>query len=230
MKRCDTFLTTLITPNPNPLTPVLVRHRSKHNILINPLNHELLIVFSQNCFFTQRTAVLPRLQKGRKAGTVESVTAGQELNGITGGMKGFQADSTVRGGRIERAAMGRKSESLYADSALVTVRMVLGTADPTDSTGSAVELPLVLIVQQNTDRTPVFPEYYVASLTDLGSVLDQIASHTLHGLDQVPIHDMCLLKVLLLLIENLGMTEPTAHVLATAGRQQHPFPSVVGTS
>ncbi len=88
---------------------------------------------------------------------MESVAAGQELNGITGGMEGFQAHCTVRGGRIERAAMGRKSEGLHADSALITVRMILSTADSTDPAGSAMELPLVLIVQQDTDRTPVGP-------------------------------------------------------------------------
>jgi hypothetical protein len=88
---------------------------------------------------------------------MESVAAGQKLNGITGRMEGFQADCTVRGGRIERASMGRKSEGLHTDSALVTVCMVLRTADPTDPTFNAVELPLVLVVQEDTDRTPVFP-------------------------------------------------------------------------
>ena len=87
---------------------------------------------------------------------MESVAAGQELNGITGRMEGFQADCTVRGGRIERTAMCRKSEGLHTDPALITVRMVLGATDSADPTGSAMELSLVLVVQQDTDRTPVF--------------------------------------------------------------------------
>jgi len=218
MKRGDTFLTTFITPNPNPLTPILFRHGSQQNILVDPLNHELLIVFPQNRFFTQRTAVLPRFQKGRKAGRMESMAAGQKLNGITGCMEGFQADSTVRGGRIERASMGRKSEGLHADPALVTVCMVLRTADPTDPAFNAVELSLVLIIQEDTDRTPVGSQHYVTSLTNLAGVLDQIAPHTLHCLDQVPIHRMGLLKVLLLLIEHLVVTESAADELVTAGR------------
>ena len=146
MKGRDAFLTTLVTPNPNPLSPILLGHRRKRNILINSLNHELLIVFPQNRFFTQRTAVLTRLQKGRKAGGVESVAAGQELNGIAGRMEGFQADSTVRGGRIERASMRRKRKGLYTDPALVTVRMVLCATHAADPALIAVELPLVLVV------------------------------------------------------------------------------------
>ena len=72
-------------------------------------------------------------------------------------MEGFQTDSTVREGRIESTAMCRKGCRFHADSALVTVRMVRRAADPTDPAGFAVELPLVLVIQQDTDRTPVGP-------------------------------------------------------------------------
>jgi hypothetical protein len=118
-------------------------------------NHELLVLLAHDHLFTERTAPLARFQKGRKAGRVESVAAGQELNGVAGRMEGFQADSTVCGSRIECTSVTRKPRGLYADPAFVTVCMVGRATDSTDPAFITVELPLVLVVQQNTDRTPI---------------------------------------------------------------------------
>jgi hypothetical protein len=106
----------------------------------------------------------------------------------------------------------------HADAALVTVDMRRKSADTADAALVAVELSLVLVVQQNADGTPVPAHDDAAACADLAGGLFERTLRASHGLHQVPIHCMRLLHILFVFQSNLVMTEPaTKELIATGG-------------
>jgi len=59
----------------------------------------------------------------------------------------------------------------HADATLVAVDMRRCSADAADTALVAVELPLVLVVQEHTNGTPIVPQNYSAALADLAGLL-----------------------------------------------------------
>ena len=98
---------------------------------------------------------MSRLIEGEVASSVESVATREELYGISGLMEGFQADRAIHATRIIQADMGIYGINMYTDPTLVAVNMIVRTTDPTDPALLAVVLALVLIVQENTQGTPI---------------------------------------------------------------------------
>ena len=77
---------------------------------------------------------------------MESVTAGQELDRLSGSVEGFQANRTVIQGGIEGTSMGVQSCRFHANPALVAVRVLVRSADPTDPALVAVVLTLMIAI------------------------------------------------------------------------------------
>ena len=133
-------------------------------------------------------------------------------------MQGLQADRTVVPCCIGQARMTLECCRFHADAALVTVDMRRKSADTADAALVAVELSLVLVVQQNADGTPVPAHDDAAACADLAGGLFERTLRASHGLHQVPIHCMRLLHILFVFQSNLVMTEPaTKELIATGG-------------
>ena len=144
-------------------------------------------------------------------------------------MQGLQADRTVVPRRIGQARMTLKSRRFDADAALVTVDMRRRAADTADAALIAVVLPLVLVIQQDTDGTPVPAHDDAASCADLAGGLFERTLRAAHGLHQMPIHCMGPLHILFVFQSNLVVTEPATKDLITTGSEQHGFPFVMNT-
>jgi len=142
-------------------------------------------------------------------------------------MQGLQADRAVVPCCIRQTTVALKGSGLYADTALVAVDMCRCSADAADPAFVAVELPLVLVVQQDTDRTPVPAHDDITLLTDLAGVLHKRTLGASHGNDGVPIHSMGPLHILFVLVLDLVVTESAIKELITTGGQKHRFPFVV---
>ena len=113
--------------------------------------------------------------------------------------------------------MTLKSRRFDADAALVAVRMLVGSADAADAALVTVVLPLVLVVQEHTDGTPVIPKNNTALFADLAGGLDTQTLHTSHGNDCMPIHPMRSLHILFVFEPNLVVAEPAIKELITTG-------------
>jgi len=125
-----------------------------------------------------------------------------------------------------------KGRRFHANAALVAVRVILSSADPTNAALVAVKLALVFVVQKNTDGTPIGAEHGATAIviTHLMRLLYQVAAHTLDGLDGMPVHRMRLPNVWFLFIVELVVTKSAGHVVPTAGGQEGGFSSVMGTA
>jgi hypothetical protein len=64
---------------------------------------------------------------------------------------------------------------MYTDPTLVTVNMIVRTTDPTDAAVLAVILSLVLVIQENTQGTPIGAHDCLAGFTDLLGLLNGLA-------------------------------------------------------
>ena len=239
VKRRHALLSALITSNPDPFVPVFVRHRGQGNVHVRVFNDKSLIFGAHHHFLTERAAALSRFEKFLKAVGVESVAAGQELDGVSTGVEGIQANRTVVAGGVQSAPVRLKGRRFHANSALVAVRVILGPADPTNPALVAVELPLTIaigkrnfVIQKNTDRAPVGAKKGAATVVGADRVgfLSQVTPHTLDGLDRMSVHRMRLLTVLLPLIVDLVVTKPAADVVAAAGGQQGGLSLIVGAA
>ena len=101
---------------------------------------------------------------------METVAAGKKLRWLPRRVKRLEADRAIRESRVARAGVLGKDGGLDADSALV-----------------AVELALVHVVEEDARRAPIGAEGDTARGADLGCVLNGVASHTLDGLDGLPV-------------------------------------------
>jgi hypothetical protein len=128
-----------------------------------------------NGFFTQGTSHLTRLIEGDAASAVESMAARKELNRISGLMEGFQTDRTVYATRIIQTDMGIYTIYINADITLIAVNMIVRTTHSTDSALVTVILPLILVVQENAQGTPIGAHDGLAGFTDLFGVLNSLA-------------------------------------------------------
>jgi arginine deiminase len=77
---------------------------------------------------------------------MESMAARKELNGISGLMKGFQADRTVYATRVIQTDMGIYTIHIDTYITLVAVNMIVNPSYSTNATLLTVILALVLIV------------------------------------------------------------------------------------
>ena len=118
---------------------------------------------------------MSRLIEGEVASSVESVATREKLYGISGLMEGFQADRAIHATRIVQANMSIYGIDVDTDATLVAVNMIVRPSDPTDPAFFAVVLALVLIVQENTQGTPIGAHGYVAGFTDLLGLLNGFA-------------------------------------------------------
>ena len=239
MKRRHTLLSALVTSNPDPLVPVFVRHRGQGNVHVRVFNDKSLIFGTHHHFLTERAAALSRFEKFLKAVGVESVAAGQELDGVSTGVEGVQANRTVVAGGIQSAPVRLKGRRFHANPALVAVRVILGSADPTNAALVAVELPLTIaigkrnfVIQKDTDRAPVGAKNGVATaaVADRMGFLNQVAPHTLDSLDRMSVHRMRLLNVFFPLIVLVVVTKPTADIVAAARSEQGGLPPIMGAA
>jgi len=71
--------------------------------------------------------------------------------------------------------MGINTVHMYTDPILITVNMIIRTPDPTDSALLTVILALVLIIQENTQGTPIGAHGCITGFTDLLGVLNGLA-------------------------------------------------------
>jgi hypothetical protein len=232
VKRRHTLLSALVTSNPDPLVPVFVRHRGQGNVHVRMFNDKSLIFGTHHHFLTERAAALSRFEKFLKAVGVESVAAGQELDGVSTGVEGVQANRTVVAGGVQSAPVRLKGRCFHANSALVAVYMGLGPADPTNPALVAVELPLVFVIEKDTDRAPVGAKNGVATAVDADrmGILNHVASHTLDGLDRMSVHRMRLLNVFFPLIVLVVVTKPAADIVAAARSEQGGLSPIVGAA
>jgi len=197
-------------------------------------NEEALV---HHQFLTERAASLSRFEKRREAVDMESVTARQELDGVSTGVEGFETNGAVVAGGIQSTPVGLEGRRFHANSALVAVRMVLGAADPTNAALVTVKLALPvaigqrhLVIEENTDRAPVGAESDVTIIADRVGFLNQVASHALDRLDGVPVHRMRLLDVFFSLVVDLVVTKTATDGVTAAGGYEGGFPSVMGTT
>ena len=238
VKRRHALLSALVTSNPDPLVPVFVRHRGQGNVHVRVFNNEPLVSLIHHHLFTQGTAALARFEKFLKAVGVESVAARQELDGVSTGVEGVQANCTVVAGGVQSTPVRLKGRRFHANSALVAVRMVLGPADPTNSALIAVELPLLFVIEEDTDRAPVGAKDRtiaaaigaIAVVADRVRLLPQVAPHTLDGLDRMPVHRMRLLNVFFPLIVLVVVAKPAADVVPAARGQEGGLPPIMGAA
>ena len=237
VKRRHALLSALITSNPDPFVPVFVRHRGQGNVHVRVFNDKSLIFGAHHHFLTERAAALSRFEKFLKAVGVESVAARQELDGVSTGVEGVQANRTVVAGGVQSAPVRLKGRRFHANSALVAVRVILGPADPTNPALVAVELPLTIaigkrnfVIQKNTDRAPVGAKNGATTIADRVGLLHQVTPHTLDGLDRMSVHRMRLLTVLLPLIVDLVVTKSATDLVAAAGGQQGGLSLIVGAA
>ena len=245
VKRRHALLSALITSNPDPFVPVFVRHRGQGNVHVRVFNDKSLIFGAHHHFLTERAAALSRFEKFLKAVGVESVAAGQELDGVSTGVEGIQANRTVVAGGVQSAPVRLKGRRFHANSALVAVRVILGPADPTNPALVAVELPLTIaigkrnfVIQKNTDRAPVGTKdrAIAAAIVAIAVVacrvgfLHQVTPHTLDSLDRMSVHRMRFLYIFFSLIVDLVVTKPAADVVAAAGGQQGGLSLIVGAA
>jgi hypothetical protein len=86
---------------------------------------------------------------------VKSMAARKELDRISGFMEGFQADRTISATRVVQTDMGIYTIYIDTDVALVTMNMILNPSYSTDAALITVILALVLIIQENTQGTPI---------------------------------------------------------------------------
>jgi hypothetical protein len=193
-------------------------------------NDKPLIFGTYHHFLTERAAALPRFEKFLKAVGVESVAARQELDGVSTGVEGVQANRTVVAGGIQSAPVRLKGRRLHANPALVAVRVVLGPADPTNAALVAVELPLLFVIQKDTDRAPVGTKNSAAVVADRVGLLRQVAPHTLDGLDRMAVHRMRLLNVFFPLIILVVVAKPAADIVPTARGQEGGLPPIMRTA
>jgi len=110
-----------------------------------------------------------------------------------------------------------KPGCFHADVALITVSMLISAADAADAALVAMVLPLVLVVQKNTNRTPIIAHDYIALFADLASLLNERTLHTSHGLNGMPIHRVASLHILFVFVLDLVMAEPAIKELITTG-------------
>jgi hypothetical protein len=180
---------------------------------------------------------LARFKKFLKAVGVESVAARQELDGVSGGVEGVQANRTIVAGGVQSAPVCLEGRRFHANPTLVAVRVVLSAADPTNPALVAVELSLTIaigkrnfVIQKNTDRAPVGAKNGVATIADRMGFLHHVASHTLDGLDRMSVHRMRFFYVFFSLIVLVVVTKPTADIVSTAGGQQGGLSPIMGAA
>jgi hypothetical protein len=220
MKNSNTLVLAVITQYLHPFQSIFFRHRGSQNLLVHILNNISPLVFCMNRLFTQGTCDLSRLIEGYYTGSVESVAAGEELDRIPGFMEGFETHRTINTARIVQTDMGINRIYMDTDSTLVTMNMILRTTHPTDSALIAVVLALVLVVQENTQGTPIGAHDGLAGFTDLLGVLNGLTGYAFDLLDRLPIHGMRLLDILFVLILLFVVAEPTRKELVTTRGQK----------
>jgi hypothetical protein len=169
-----------------------------------------------NRFFTQGTGHLTRLIEGDAASAVESMAARKELNGISGFMEGFQTDRTVYAARVIQTDMGIYTIHINTDITLIAVNMIVRTTHSTDTALVAVILTLVLIIQENTCGAPIGAHGCVTRFTDLLGALNGLARQAFDLFHGLSVHGMGQFRVLLILILDLVVTEPTGKELLAA--------------
>lgn len=174
------------------------------------------MVFGMNRLFTQGTCHLTRFIEGEVAGSVETMAARKELDGISGLMEGFQTDRAIGATRVVQTDMGVNTVHIDTDITLVAVNMILNPSYPTDATLVAVILALVLVIQENAEGTPIGAHNGLARFTDLLGVLDGLTGQAFDLLDRFSVHGMGFLGILLLLVFDKVMTEPTRKELVAA--------------
>jgi len=182
-------------------------------------NDKPLIFGTHHHFLTEGAAALPRFEKFLKAVGMKPVAAGQELDGFSGGMEGVQANRTVVAGGVQSAPVRLKGRRFHANAALVAVRVILSSADPTNAALVAVELALLFIVQEDTDWAPIGAKNGVATaaVADRMGFLNHVAPHTLDGLDRMPVHRVRFFYIFFSLIVLVVVTKPAADVVPAAG-------------
>ena len=65
-----------------------------------------------------------------------------------------------------------QNRRFYTDAAFVAVRMLIGRADTADPTLVTMVLPLVLVIQEHANGTPVPAHTNTTSFADLAGLLD----------------------------------------------------------
>jgi hypothetical protein len=108
--------------------------------------------------------------------------------------------------------------------------MLVGPADPTNPALVAVELPLLFVIEENTDRAPVGAKNGATTIADRVRLLNQVAPHTLDSLDRMSVHRMRLLNVLFPLIVLVIVAKPTADVVPAARGQEGGLPPIMGAA
>jgi len=195
-------------------------------------NDKPLIFGTHHHFLTEGAAALPRFEKFLKAVGMKPVAAGQELDGFSGGMEGVQANRTVVAGGVQSAPVRLKGRRFHANAALVAVRVILSSADPTNAALVAVELALLFIVQEDTDWAPIGAKdcATIAVVADRVGLLNQVAPHTLDGLDRMSVHRMRLLNVFFPFIVLVVVAKPAADIVPTARGQEGGLPPIMRTA
>jgi hypothetical protein len=102
----------------------------------------------------------------------------------------------------------------------MTMSVFCGTADTTDPTIGTMKLPLVFVIQQDTDGTPIGPKRDATSGTYLSGVLCFLTRNALYCIDGVAIHGMSLFLVFLVFAFHLVVTKATSEICVTTGRKK----------
>ena len=229
MKSSNTLLLAVVTQYLHPFQSIFFRHRGSQNLLVHILNNISTLVFCMNRLFTQGTCDLSRLIEGEAAGPVKSVATGKELDRISRFMEGFETDRTINPARIVQTDMGINRIYMNTDPTLVTMNMILRTTHPTDPTLIAMILALVLIVQENTQGTPIGAHDGLAGFTGLLGILNGLTGYAFDFFDCLPIHGMRLLDILFVLILLFVVAEPTRKELVTARCEQERSTFIMAT-
>ena len=163
---------------------------------------------------------MPRFQKGSKAGSVKTVAALEKLRGLPRRVERLEADRAVVEGRIGGARVRVENRGLHTRPALVAVRVGFLAAHAANPALVAVILPLVHVVEQDTDRAPIGAEGHTTRDAGWAGLLLRIAPHTLDDLDGLPVQLVSLLRVGVPFVFRGVVAEAAGEEFAAARGQQ----------
>jgi len=106
----------------------------------------------------------------------------------------------------------------------------VGTSDTANAAVGTMILPFVLIVEEDTDGTPIGAQGGMAMAARLCGRLFGVASGATHGAHCMAIHCVCLLRILFRFVVHFIVAESTGDVRVAAGRQEERLALVMFTA
>lgn len=114
--------------------------------------------------------------------------------------------------------MGFQGGSLDTDTAFGAMGVGGGTTNAANAAIGTMILPFVLVIQKDTDGTPIGAEGDMAMTARLCSGLFGVTTGATHGAHSMAIHCVRLLGILFLLVCDFVVAKSTGDVRVAAGR------------